>query len=195
MIKHKWFYYGNLIDNCAVVFKVRDRFGGLSNMSGSFPAKVNGVFFGSSEALYQACKFPEDPGLQAEIGRKQSPLFAKAMARKREDGARADWDKVKIEVMRWVLRVKKAQNPFRIKAILRDTNGRPIVERSRKDRFWGAVLEDDGYLHGENRLGVLLCEVRAEKTGPVQPPAVPGFLIAGRPVGEIAAEAPWALAS
>jgi hypothetical protein len=57
------------------------------------------------------------------------------------------------------------------------------------------VLEDDGFLHGENRLGVLLAEVRDEKAGPVPPPAVPAFLIAGCPVGAIAAEAPWALAS
>ena len=195
MVKQKWFNNGKVNENCAVFFNVRDRFGGLSNMAGSFPAKVNGVFFGSSEALYQACKFPENPGLQAEIGKMASPLFAKSKARKNEDGARGDWEEVKVEVMRWVLRVKRAQNPFRIKAIFKDTNGRQIVERSRKDKFWGAVLEDDGFLHGENRLGVLLGEVRDEKTGPVPPPAAPGFLIAGRPAGEIPAEAPWTLAS
>lgn len=195
MIKQKWFNKGKVVDHCAVFFKVHDRFGGLSNMSGRFPAKVNGLFFGSSEALYQACKFPEDPGLQAEIGRKASPLFAKGLARRREEGARADWDEVKIEIMRWVLRVKKAQNPARMRALLRDTGGRQIVERSRKDRFWGAILEKDGYLHGINRLGNLIGEIRAEPQGPVNPPAVPGFLVAGRPVGEIPAEAPWALAS
>lgn len=195
MSSQKWFHDGKLFENCAVFFKVRDRFGGLSNMAGNFPAKVNGMFFGSSEALYQACKFPENPGLQAEIGKMASPLFAKAKARKNEDEARGDWEELKIEVMRWVLRVKKAQNPARMSAILRDTNRRPIVERSGKDRFWGAVLENDGFLHGENRLGVLLSEVRAEKSGPALPPAAPGFLIAGRPVGEIPAEAPWTLAS
>ena len=52
MVKQKWFNNGKVNENCAVFFKVRDRFGGLSNLAGSFPAKVNGVFFGSSEALY-----------------------------------------------------------------------------------------------------------------------------------------------
>ena len=45
---------------------------------------------------------------------------------------------------------------------LRWSAPRPIVERSRKDRFWGAVLEADGVLRGQNRLGRLLMELREE---------------------------------
>ena len=45
----------------AAVFRiVRERWGGLSNF-GAYPLEVNGVAIPTSEALYQACRFPEEP--------------------------------------------------------------------------------------------------------------------------------------
>lgn len=63
------------------------------------------------------------------------------------------------------------------------------------DMFWLAALGAYRFLHVDNRLSVLFGDVRDEKTGPVLPPAAPGFLIAGRPVGETPAEAYWTLVS
>ena len=46
----------------SVVFlKTNERFGGLSNMAPGFPLRVNGVRIRTSEALYQACRFPHLP--------------------------------------------------------------------------------------------------------------------------------------
>jgi hypothetical protein len=70
------------------------------------------------------------------------------------------------------------------------------VEQSRKDRFWGAILERDGVLRGENRLGQLLTELREEllackQAGEesrllrVEPPPIPDFLLLGKPIDVI----------
>jgi hypothetical protein len=64
------------------------------------------------------------------------------------------------------------------------------VEQSRKDRFRGAVREEDDVLHGENRLGCLLMELREEVKAKgafemirVAPPAIPDFCLLGEPIG------------
>ena len=87
--------------------------------------------------------------------------------------------------MAWVLRVKLAQHPVRMRAILKESGSRIIVEKSRKDDFWGAILGEDGILAGKNRLGFLLCSLRLACRGPVEPPAVDGFRVSGAVVGLI----------
>lgn len=42
----------------AVFLKTKERLGALSNMAGGFPLEVNGIKIRTSEALYQACRFP-----------------------------------------------------------------------------------------------------------------------------------------
>ena len=43
----------------SIVFRMtREAFGGLSNMAGGYPVRVNGILVPSAEALYQACRFP-----------------------------------------------------------------------------------------------------------------------------------------
>lgn len=63
---------------------------------------------------------------------------------RRKNHSRSDWGKIEVPIMEWVLRVKLAQHYQRISRLLRATGIRPIVERSRNDRFWGAVEERDG---------------------------------------------------
>jgi len=94
--------------------------------------------------------------------------------------------------MRWVLRVKLAQHMKRFGAVLLATGEAPIVERSSKDRYWGAVESRDGTLEGQNVLGRLLMELREEmraksyeELAVVMPPRVDGFLLLGRPVGAV----------
>jgi len=156
-------------------------------MSGGYPLRVNGVVFGSSEALYQACRYPVRPEWQREIARLSSPMIAKQKAKKREwlENQRLDWDEIREAVMAWVLRVKLAQHPERMKAILKESGSRIIVAKSWKDDFWGAVPGGDGLLAGKNRLGFLLCALRGARRGPVEPPPVRGFLVNGEKVGAI----------
>jgi ribA/ribD-fused uncharacterized protein len=194
-----WEGEGTVHENCVVVFKVNEDYGGLSNMNNDFPLRVNGLRVGSSEALYQACRFPHRPDWQQEILDAPHAMRAKMVARKegrRKQHSRADWEQVQQEVMRWCLRVKLAQHFERFGGLLRRTSPRPIVERSRKDRFWGAVLEADGVLRGWNRLGLLLMGLRDELLAAkvagqedrllrVEPPQVPGFLLLAKPIAVI----------
>lgn len=146
----------------AVVFhKVKEGFGGLSNMSNDFALTLGGRQIRSSEALYQATKFPHLPEVQRAILHERSPMAAKMKAKPHAARIREDWEDVKVEVMRWVLRMKLAQHADRFGGLLRATGNQPIVERSHNDRFWGAVPAEPGLYVGINQLGLLLMELRA----------------------------------
>lgn len=149
-------------ENCAVFFRVAEEFGGLSNMHNSFPLRVGRVRISSSEALYQACRFPSHPDIQKEILDARHAMGAKMKSKKdgrRERLSRSDWDQVRVDVMRWCLAVKLACNCREFGGLLLSTDSRPIIERSRRDPFWGAKLEGE-VLVGQNVLGKLLMELR-----------------------------------
>jgi ribA/ribD-fused uncharacterized protein len=159
-----WTWNGQTRSDCAIVFRTDERFGGLSNMSNEFPLQVNGTRIGSTEALYQACRYPHQPEWQREIIAAPHAMRARMVAKKgaRRQHSRPDWDEVKVDIMRWCLRLKLEQHFGRFFRLLKSTGERPIVERSRRDRFWGAVPSQDGVLEGQNMLGQLLVQLRDE---------------------------------
>ncbi|NLM00402.1 MAG: NADAR family protein [Treponema sp.] len=140
----------------------KELYGGLSNMASGFPLKVNGVEILTSEALYQACRFPHLPEVQEKIIKEKSPMSAKMVSKPHRINSRPDWDDVRIKIMRWCLRVKLAQNFFEFGKLLESTFDKPIVEDSSKDDFWGAIRDkqDENILIGTNALGRLLMELR-----------------------------------
>lgn len=175
-----------------VFFRTKEVFGGLSNMASGFPLRVNSVRIHTSEALYQACRFPHMPDVQRKIIAEHSPMTAKMKSKPYRKQSRPDWDAVRAKIMRWCLRVKLAQNFKSFGDLLLSTGDRPIVEQSRKDDFWGAKEAEDGTLVGMNVLGRLLMELRAElKSGQdaemkvVRPLPIPDFLLYGRPIEPI----------
>lgn len=178
----------------SVVFcKTQEAFGGLSNMAAGYPVMVNGVDIRTSEALYQACRFPHRLDVQRLIIAERSPMTAKMKSKPHRHDTRPDWDAVRVGIMRWCLRVKLAQNWRQFGELLRSTGERPIVEESRKDDYWGAKVVDPGTLVGMNVLGRLLMELREELksvTGEqlqhVEPPRIPDFQLYGQPIGVIA---------
>ena len=178
----------------SVVFlKTKARFGGLSNMAAGFPSRVNGIYIRTSEALYQACRFPHRPDVQRRIIDERSPMTAKMRSKPYRHDSRPDWDQIRVDVMRWCLRVKLAQNWDIFSELLLDTGERSIVERSRKDDFWGAKSVDERMLVGMNVLGRLLMELReAVKNEPrenllrVEPFLIKDFLLGGYPIKPIA---------
>lgn len=180
----------------SVVFlKTNERFGGLSNMAPGFPLRVNGVRIRTSEALYQACRFPHLPDVQRKIIDEHSPMTAKMRSKPFRKDSRPDWDAVRVKIMRWCLRVKLAQNWREFGRLLLATGDRSIVEQSRKDDFWGAKVAEDGSLVGMNVLGRLLMELREQLKGDeaeglhsVEPLAIPEFLLFQRPIELICAE-------
>lgn len=179
----------------SVVFlKTHDAFGGLSNMAGGYQLRVNGLRILTSEALYQACRFPHRPEIQRLIIAQSSPMTAKMKSKPYRHDSRPDWDHVRVKVMRWCLRVKLAQNWEKFSKLLLQTGDRPIVEQSRKDDFWGAKPVDEHTLVGMNVLGRLLMELRElltthseESLRHVNPLLIPDFLLDGRPIQEVSA--------
>jgi predicted NAD-dependent protein-ADP-ribosyltransferase YbiA (DUF1768 family) len=90
------FKAGDVVDGLSV--------GGLSNMSGAFPLTVGDVRVRSTEALYQACRFPHQPDWQEEILAAGNGMQAKMASKKggrRKDHSRPDWASIEVEVMRW----------------------------------------------------------------------------------------------
>jgi len=179
-------------DEAVVFLRTKEAFGGLSNMAGGFPLRVNGVRIATSEALYQACRFPHRPEVQRLVIEQTSPMTAKMKTKPYRNDTRPDWERVRTKIMRWCLRVKLAQNYSDFSQLLLSTGERPIVEESSKDDFWGAKPVDGGRLVGKNVLGRLLMELRKElrefearQLREVLPVDIPDFLLFGRPIETI----------
>jgi type I restriction enzyme S subunit len=176
----------------AVIYRMMDEFGGLSNFARDFPLTVNGLVAHTNESLYQACRYPHRPDLQRLMLEESNPAKVKRVSRDYLDLTRPDWADVRKHVMRWCLGVKFAQHREEIAAILRASGERPIAEQAYTDEYWGATLQPDGSLRGANILGVLWMELRAElhagRWEPgrlIDPPPIPDFLLDRRPIGPI----------
>lgn len=159
-------------------------------MAMGFPLEVNDIFIRTSEALYQVCRFPYQPEIQQLIIAQSSPMTAKMKSKPHRIKTRKDWERVRVNIMRWCLRVKLAQNWGKFRELLLSTENRPIVEESRKDGFWGAKPTGEGTLEGVNVLGRLLMELReelrygnSELVRDIKPLNIPSFLLLGEPIG------------
>ena len=179
----------------ACVFrKTKEQFGGLSNMASGFPITVNGIHFYSSEALYQACRFPHLPEVQEKIISQKSPMSAKMVSKPFRKDSRADWESIRIEVMTWCLKVKLAQNFISFGQLLESTFDKSIVEDSSKDDFWGAITDKENpvFLKGVNALGRLLMQLRQLYNSPnrfsllyVNVPSIVNFSLLGNSIQPI----------
>lgn len=180
-----------LREECIVFHKTKESFGALSNMSGGFPITINNRHISTSEALYQACRFPFNPSLQELIISQTSPMTAKMRSKPYRNETRADWPMVRVRIMRWCLQAKLIQNFAIFSEILQGTGEKPIVEYSSKDNFWGAIPQGDSTLVGANVLGRLLMDLRFQlqqnlfSADHLPPPEVDNFLFLNSPIQEI----------
>jgi len=167
-------------DKCAWFCSKRDPYWELSNIA-AIPVVFGAITCNSSEQLYQATKYdwdveclPEDakPGTDPNV--KRRILAAKnAMGSKMTQKCavkaglvRRDWyapEEMRIHTMLWVLELKLWNNKDTFGAVLKSTGDLPIVEKSRKDNFWGAIPMGIGNMIGCNILGKLLTILRDEK--------------------------------
>lgn len=166
-------------DDVAYFCKVADPLGSLSNMHNGQPIYVDGVKWKSSEALYQALRFPHNPDLQEKIRLESNAFTAKKLAHEHKAETRPDWEEVNEQAMAWVVTLKKDQSAL-FRSELESTKGRDIVELSVKDEFWGAKPKGD-QLVGRDVLGNILTQLRDGARMDTPPP---GSLLLGKTISE-----------
>lgn len=159
----KWPRYEchKLDDNRTVYFYEQD-FYVLSNFS-SFMVSIWGLLFNTSEHAYHWAKFMPDPeygyagqsSIQREIALSRSAHDAFKLGEKFKPYRHPQWDSIKVETMRAILRAKVQQHEY-VKRKLLDTGERTLIEDSWRDDFWGWGPNKDG----QNWLGKLWMEIR-----------------------------------
>ena len=170
-VNRSWIAFPPIPADGQILFYKRDRedFGYLSNFYIS-PVEIEGVRYPHTEAYYQSQK-SYSLDYRARILEKDRPswskyvgdsrlghpkLSGKSWFRQRPEDLRADWDEVKLSVMRTAVRAKFTQNRNLMKALMR-TDDAKIIEDSASDEFWGCGSDGSG----KNWLGVILMECRA----------------------------------
>lgn len=153
-----------LLQDCAGFRYTRDPYGAFHNPCPGFRVVVEGVEIGSTEAYYQALRFPDAPEIQREVLAQTVPIHSKRKAYEFLEHSRDDWLLVNVAVMRHALRLKLSQHHGAISGLLLQSADRPIVEISVRDDFWGAKPDLNGVAVGRNVLGRLWMELREEIT-------------------------------
>lgn len=136
----------------------------LSNFS-AFNLYWKDMTFPTLEHAYHWEKFDpldakESRRAASEIWNAPSAHQAFKIAEARKAHRRPDWDAVKVDIMRELLRAKIDQHEY-VRRKLLATGDRELVENSWRDDFWGWGPNRDG----QNMLGKLWMEVRTELRG------------------------------
>jgi len=126
----------------------------LSNFA-PYGLEAEGCYWPTVEHFFQAQKFL-DAAYRERVRKAATPKEARALGQSRAMPIRPDWDAIRDAVMLQALRLKFSR-PEPRKALL-ETGEHPLVEASPFDHYWGAGQDGSG----QNRLGVLLQQVRAE---------------------------------
>jgi ribA/ribD-fused uncharacterized protein len=154
------------LDNARQVFFYEQDFYVLSNFS-AFCVHWRGKPFFTSEHAYHWARFelPEGRGvlLQDCVQRAASAHEAFKFAQAEKSKQRADWDAIKVDTMREILREKAAQHEY-VARKLEATGDRELIENSWRDDFWGWGPNRNG----QNMLGKLWMEIRAERRSRVK---------------------------
>ena len=123
----------------------------LSNFSPSDWIELDGATYPTVEHAFQAAK-TFDVRQRERIRLAPTPTKAKALGQ--YVLLREDWEAIKIDIMRGLLRQKFAEKNHR--KWLADTAPKELIEDNTwGDRFWGVCQGN-----GENWLGKLLMEIR-----------------------------------
>ena len=129
----------------------RNKYGFLSNMYPS-PIILGGIRYTCAEAAFQAVKLKDKS--QRVMFQGLSGPAAKQLGRRIP--LREDWNNIRIDVMRWIVKEKFSQNPALSIMLVQTGTEELIEENTWGDRFWGIC---NGI--GENNLGKILMEVRS----------------------------------
>jgi len=122
----------------------------LSNFYGS-TVSFEGQLYPTIEHAYQSAK-SLDPEVRDMIRRSKSPAEAKKLGQC--IAIRSDWNEVKLDVMRRLIK-EKFENPFLRPLLLATDDADLILNNKWNDKFWGVCRGE-----GENWLGKILMEER-----------------------------------
>jgi len=170
-------------DDAILFHGLHEAYGFCSNFA-AYPILLGGKTWPTVEHYFQAQKFAGTDHEEA-IRLVSSPTIAARMGRSRKRPLRADWERVKDDVMYQAVRAKFAQHDELRRALLATGHAR-LVEHRARDAYWGDGPDGSG----RNMLGQLLMRVRAELAG--QPmdaatePATPQLATPETPSAEIA---------
>ena len=160
-------------------------------MAPGYKISLYGNQYLTSEALYQACRFPDYPEIQKQIINQHSPMYAKDISKKYLSFTRKNWNEDRIAIMRWAIRIKLLNNWYSFGNLLKSTCDKVIVEHSTKDDFWGAFRQGNEYV-GVNALGRLLMQLREDYLKletkaliSIAPPNIDNFRLLGTEVGTL----------
>lgn len=146
------------LDTERQVFFYEQEFYVLSNFS-AFSVRWRGIRFDTAEAAYHYEKFcgmgRVEIALQIEAA--CSAHEALQIAHHYKEDRRSDWDELKVDAMREILRAKAEQHEY-VRRKLLETGDRELIENSWRDDFWGWGPNRDG----QNMLGKLWAEIREE---------------------------------
>lgn len=156
------------LDTDSQVFFYEQDFYVLSNFS-AFRLVWRGRNFDTSEAAYHWERFAtgqegRSPAIGAmawrvadEVRFAPSAHQAFKLAQENKSCQRADWDEIKLDVMRNILCAKADQHEY-VRRKLLATGERQLIEDSWRDDFWGWGENCDG----KNMLGKLWMQIRTE---------------------------------
>jgi ribA/ribD-fused uncharacterized protein len=136
--------------------KIIDRFtkeAGYDFLSNFYSSTISfeGQLYPSVEHAYQASK-SLDVSVRETIRKAKSPADAKKLGQCIT--VRADWNDVKVDIMRTLIR-EKFENPFLRPLLLATDDADLILNNKWNDKFWGVCRGE-----GENWLGKILMEER-----------------------------------
>lgn len=135
-----------------------DRFAGERRFLSNFwPTKIeyDGHIYTSSEHAFQAAKAGIERDRQF-VADSKTPGEAKR--RGRSIKLRKDWESIKVDVMRQILKIKFAPDSELGRKLMATAGARLVEGNHWGDTFWGI----DDRMGGDNRLGLLLMEIRTE---------------------------------
>ncbi|MBE0465815.1 MAG: NADAR family protein [Candidatus Desulforudis sp.] len=143
-----------------------EAYGFMNNVS-PYKIELDGHVWPTVEHYYQANKFDEAAEITYSSGRtipvryhircQPTAKMAAIEGRRRDIPIRPDWEEVKDEIILKALRAKFTQHP-KLREKLLATGDEELVNDSPHDSYWGTGPDGSG----ENRLGVLLMQVRED---------------------------------
>lgn len=139
----------------SVVFcKTKEKWGDFSNMCSGYGFEHNNVYWPTSEHWYQAQYFVHKSELMEELRLIKSPMAAKMFRKKNKQFQDPEWESKRVKIMIQAVKMKFEAHEEKLTKLLLESGDKDIVEKSYKDKFWGAVpTKTQNVLEGDNQLG------------------------------------------